>query len=351
MGRTRRDLLSRIGAAGSASLALGAGCVGRPVGGSDGGSDDGVGSLDIAFQAPAETTDVNTWLGAERFAPNDYELSTSIDVFEGIDLAVQSVLGGEADMARGSIPAAASIIAAGRPFEFVMSPVETTDYVLVTRPGIESLADIVEQDAVIGMSAPTGLDAVQVAAVMLQAGVIDSIDRLNFQRVGYSSARRTAIRNGEIDVSPQHFVQWLGMRSANPDLNRLLTFGERLDRWVQEAFMIPRETLERKRPEITAFIKGQLRANRALYDGFDRYRSIVERYVPGGGPGTDVLRPTYEFLSGIDIWPLNGGLRRSDVDFMLGLSRRLGVTDERIPTDEVFRRGPLDDALGALGRV
>jgi hypothetical protein len=60
MGRTRRDLLSRIGAAGSASLALGAGCVGRPVGGSDGGSDDGVGSLDIAFQAPAETTDVNT---------------------------------------------------------------------------------------------------------------------------------------------------------------------------------------------------------------------------------------------------------------------------------------------------
>lgn len=82
------------------------------------------------------------------------------------------------------------------------------------------------------------------------------------------------------------------MRSANPDLNRLLTFGERLDRWVQEAFMIPRETLERKRPEITAFIKGQLRANRALYDGFDRYRSIVERYVPGGGPGTDVLRPT-----------------------------------------------------------
>jgi ABC-type nitrate/sulfonate/bicarbonate transport system substrate-binding protein len=335
MTAPRREFLRRAGAVGAGSVVL-AGCADRT--GTTGEP------LRLAFQAPAETTDVNTWVGAREFAA-EAGVDVTVDVFEGVDLAVQSVLAGEADVARGSVTAVASVIEAGQPFEFVVTPIRSTDYVFVARPGIESLADVVEQDATVGMSAPTGLDAVQVAAVMLQAGVIEDVDELNYQRIGYSGARREAMLGGDIDVSPQHYAQWLDMRDRDPELNALLRFGETLDDWIQEVFMLPADVLEARREDVTSFVAAQLRGYRALYDGYDRYERAVREYVPGGGPAESVLAPTYDFLTDVGIWPRDGDLRRANVDYMLDLSARVGLTDERIPTDRPLNRGPLDAAL------
>ncbi|ERG94438.1 ABC transporter substrate-binding protein [Haloquadratum walsbyi] len=346
MDKSRRELLRRTGAiAAGGGIATLAGCSGQRSSGETETTDD---PLRLAFQAPAETTDVNTWVGAQEFA-SDQGISVEIDVFEGVDLAVQSVLSGEADIARGSVTAVASVIEAGRPFEFIITPIRSTDYVLTTQPGIESLADIVEQDAAIGMSAPTGLDAVQVAAVMFQAGVIDSVDELNYQRIGYSGARREAILSGGIDVSPQHYAQWLDMREQNSDLNNILRFGETLDNWIQEVFMIPTDVLEARRADVVSFVAAQLQGYRALYDGYDRYEQAIREYVPGGGPDSNILSPTYDFLTDIGIWPQNGDLQQQNVDYMLDLSERVGLTDERIPTDDPLNRGPLEDAIASVG--
>ena len=343
MTERRRVFLQRVGsvATGAGTISI-AGCSGR--GQSESSSTD---PLRLAFQAPAETTDVNTWVGAREFAGGQ-NLDVTVDVFEGVDLAVQSVLAGEADVARGSVTAVASVIEAGRPFEFVVTPIRSTDYVLVTQPEIESLEDIVERDATIGMSAPTGLDAVQVAAAMFQAGAIDSVDELNYQRIGYSGARREAMVSGDIDVSPQHYAQWLYMRERDADLNNLLRFGETLDDWIQEVFMIPTEVVADRRQDVVSFIAAQLQGYRALYDGYGRYEQAVREYVPGGGPDDAILEPTYEFLTDIGIWPRNGDLRQANVDYMLDLSARVGLTDDRIPVDEPLNRGPLEAALTQL---
>ncbi|MEF8819197.1 MAG: ABC transporter substrate-binding protein [Haloferacaceae archaeon] len=341
MTERRREFLRQAGivATGGGALSV-AGCSMR-------GASGATEPLRLAFQAPAETTDVNTWVGAREFAAKR-ELDVTVDVFEGVDLAVQSVLAGEADVARGSVTAVASVLEAGRPFEFVVTPIRSTDYVLATQPGIESLADIVEQDATIGMSAPTGLDAVQVAAVMFQAGAIDSVDELNYQRIGYSGARQEAMLGGDIDVSPQHYAQWLDMREQNGELNNLLRFGETLDNWIQEVFMVPSDVLETRRDDVVSFVAAQLQAYRTLYNGYDRYEQAVQEYVPGGGPDKSILAPTYDFLTDIGIWPRDGDLQRANVDYMLDLSARVGLTDGRIPTDKPLNRGPLDEALGRL---
>jgi len=352
MGVSRRDLIKRgAGAAAVASLPGGAGCTGaRPAGGSSGDGSGG-GQLRLAYSAPAETTDINTWYGPREVAVDDYGLETSIKTFEGVALAVQSVLAGEADVARGSTTAAATVVDAGKPFRFVFSIQRSTDYVLVTRPGIESLEDIVAEDAVIGMSAPTGLDAVQTAAAMFERDVIDSVDELNFQRVGYSSARQSAMLEGSIDVSPQHYSQWLQMRERNGDLNRLVTFGELLDGWIQETYMAPERQIENNYDTIVDLLAAQLRAHRNLYDDFELYERIVRKFVPGGGPSEENLRKTYEFLTRIGIWPRNGDLSRGNVDYMLDIADRLDLTDDRIPTDDVLDRRPLEDALEEVGRV
>lgn len=343
MGIERRKFLKRGAVATTAVGAAGlAGC--SAIAGDSAG-------LKLAYQAPAETVDINTWYSAKEIAPQEYDLSPEVNVFEGVDLAVQSVLAGKAHLARGSVTAAATIVDAGEDFEFVFAPVRSTDYVLVTRPEITSLEDIVEQDAVIGMSAPTGLDAVQMAALMFEKGIIDSADELNFQRVGYSGARKSAIQEGSIDVSPQHYAQWLTMQAENADLNRIATFGDVLDNWIQETFLVPSETVSDRREQLVDFLAAQLLADRRLYGDYERYRGLVEEYVEGGGPSEEILRKTYQFVTDIDIWPPDGGLTRENVDYMLNLSTRVGLTESRIPTDRVLNRDPLADALERVGEA
>jgi|GEM_PF-4105995 len=311
-------------------------------------SGGGDGSLRLAFQAPAETVDINTWYAATGVAPAEFDRSPSVDVFEGVDLAAQSVLSGNADVARGSVTAAANLVDSGQDFRFISVPIRSTDYVLVTSEGIDSLEAIVEEDAVIGMSAPNGLDAVQTIALLSERGLIDSADELNFQRVGYSSARRSALLEGSIDVSPQHYAQWLAMREEDSSLNNLARFGNVLDSWIQETYMAPAGVIEENRDALVEFVASQLLANRRLTGDYERYASLIEEHVEGGGPSEEIQRETYDFLTDISVWPPDGGLGREEVDYMLDLSARVGLTDERIPTDDVMDRSILEDALALL---
>jgi hypothetical protein len=197
------------------------------------------------------------------------------------------------------------------------------------------------------MSAPNGLDAVQTIALLSERGVIDSADELNFQRVGYSSARRSALLEGSIDVSPQHYAQWLAMREEG-SLHNLARFGTVLDSWIQETYMVPTGVIEAKRDALVEFVAAQLLANRRLTGNYERYASLIDEHVEGGGPSEEIQRETYDFLTDISVWPPEGGLGQEEVDYMLDLSARVGLTDERIPTDDVMDRSILEDALGVL---
>ena len=337
----RRAFLARTGVvAGIGGLA---GC--SSVSGLGGGDE----SLGLAFQAPAETVDVNTWYAADGVIAEHGGDALEPGVFEGVDLAVQSVLSGDNDVARGSVTAAAALADSGQEFRFVAAPIRATDYVLVAREGIDSLEAIVEQEATIGMSAPTALDAVQTAALLFEEGIIDDVDELDFQRVGTSGTRMSAIQEGSIDVSPQHFAQWRVLREEDDSLRRLATFGDRLDSWVQETYMAPASVIEERREELTEFLAAQIVANRRLYGDYERYAGLVDDHVDGGGPEASVLEASYEFLTEVGVWPEDGGLARENVDYMLDLSNRLGLTEERIPTGEILERGPLEDALDRVG--
>lgn len=333
----RRTFLARAGT--TAGLAGLAGCSSVPGFGSD------AGSLGVVFQAPAETVDVNTWYAADQVVTDGYGRRISPEVVAGVDTAVNTVRSGNGDLARGSLTAAATLADQNLDFRFVAAPIRQTDYVLVAREGIDSVEAIVEQDATIGMFAPTSLEAVQTAALLLEEGVIDSADELNFQQVGSSGTRMAAIREGTIDVSPQHFSQWLALQETDAKLTSLATFGKRLDSWIQETYIVPSGTIEEKRGPLVDFLAAQLVANDRLYGDFERYRGLVEQYVEGGGPSEERLRRTYEFLTDIEVWPAGGGLARENVDYMLDLSNRLGLTEERIPTDEAMARGPLEEAI------
>lgn len=347
-GWNRRKILSRTAQVAALGSTAGlAGCSSLTGGG--GGS--GTGNLSLAFSAPAAADDVTTWYGPREIAPEEFDLETQIQVFEGIDLAIQSVLAGQAEVARGSTTAASTIIETGKPFKMIGSTASNTDYVLVTSSEITSLQDIVDQNAVVGMSAPTGLDVVQLAAVMFDDGIIDNVDELNLQRVGYSSARQNALIGGEIDVSPQHYDQWLAMKEEDPSLNVLFRFGEKLENWVQEVYMAPEDTINNKPDELTNLLKAQLQAHRNLYDqGFDLYLDLVRKYVPGGGPSEEALRTNFDYMTEINIWPPNGDLEKEAVDKMLETANQVGLTDSRVSTDDAMDRTFLDNAIEDIGK-
>jgi ABC-type nitrate/sulfonate/bicarbonate transport system substrate-binding protein len=306
--------------------------------------------LQIAHPAAPESSGVNVWLGLREIAPQDYGLSATIKSFDNTSLATQATLAGEADIARGTITRVGQLAQQDRPFSAIVCMAKSTDYVLVSQPNITSLEQIVDEDAVIGMNAPSSIDIVQTATIMKQEGLIDSVDDLNLQQIGFSSARQTAMLSGDIDVSAQHYSQWLVMQEENPDLNLLTEFGNALPEWIQEVYYAPDTAIEENPEEMAAFCKSIVAGNRAMYEmDFSEYQSLVKRYVPGGGPNEEILRESFSFLQDINFWPPNGDLRTENVQFMVDNATDLGLLEGSLSQEDVLNRDPLDQALEDMG--
>lgn len=343
----RRQVLRRSGTALATATGIGiAGCTGGP--GGDGTPTD-LEKLKIVHSSPGSPDVINAFL-AKKYAEEEYGLDNPHQGLEGADLAAQAVVAGEGDMFRASVFSTMSLIDVGQPFKFIAAASSGTNYYLVTAPHIESLEDIVEQDAVIGMGSPTGIEVIQIAAVLFQEGLIDSVDELNLQRIGYSSARMQAIMNDEIEVSANTYQQWLQIQEERPDINGLFAFGKKLNNWVQTGFSTTPTIMEDKREEVVRFLAGYLQANRALNDDFQTYVDAVRTYTPGGGPERELLKQNWEFLTDIGMWPVNGGVD-VDMNTVLDAGHQTGVVDEKIAPDTFADKSLLEEALDRVGKV
>jgi hypothetical protein len=300
----------------------------------------------------AETVDSPRW-EARSVAGEEHGLDVEFEIFENDDLMVQSLLSGSLDYAGGTVAQVASLYEQGmQNIKLVNCHSQTTDYVLVAQSDITSLEQVVEEDRSIGISSSWGATSgLQTVAAFMQEGLIESPDDLNPQRIGFSSARQAAMISGDVDVSPQHYSQWLSMREQG-DFNLLLTFGEFLENWVQATDIAPQATIDNYHTELSTFAQAEAQVHRNLYNnGFDYYQDIVTSYVVGGGPDEENLRTTYDFLSELEIWPRNLDLTEDSVDFMLDVVDSIGLTEERVPTDEVMDRTIIESALDEVGRV
>ncbi len=374
----RRDVLKGSGVAMLAGLA---GCTGGSGGGgSTESSDDGsagsgggestatstatstsTGPLDlsVSYEAGFGIEEANAY-HARDVGLNQFDIDATITVTDGSDISLQSQVAGEAELSRAGLMNAAPIIEQGKSFKSLFGINSGSDYLLVVdSTQIETWEDLLSADGngpKIGMNNPRNTDVLQIVGTLLDKGILspddDYTDLMNLVQIGYSSARTAAVQTGDIAAGALHHGQWLRIKDDNPNLTSLGYFIDTLPAWGTIKFMATPDNIERHREKYVRWAKALVQASRELSEGNeDLYVDVIQKFAPGGGPEESNLRETYSFIEEKGLYPVNGGLDEEAMDFMLDLAATSGVTESRVPTEDVFDRSILDEALDDLGRV
>lgn len=349
------------------SAASMAGCTG-------GGDGDGDGDGDTPASTPTATATpglserledvkigVGTWevsaihaaTGLHEILPDKIGWQPQTQVIDGSDILTQAILSGNVDA--GNFGSSASLAASQRiPFRAFHGYIKSSDYVLVTQSHIESLQDIMDKEASIGVNSFVGPSSLQVFMSLLNGGVIteDEIPQVQEQmvRVGFSGSRQAAMIAGDIDVSTQHWAQWVAMRGEG-DFNKLVEFAADLDTYLASVYSTRQQTLDEKTEELSYVCEGLMLGARAMYNDFDYFVDSVRTWVPGGGPDRATLEVLYEYYNTRPIWSVNGALTEESMQAMIDISATVGIIDEPIPVDEAMDPRPLNMALDRIGEV
>lgn len=336
-----------------------AGCTGGD--GGDGGDGDGTtngNQLDDNFKvgsSPLDASEPHRGWGAREKAPEMYN-GWSVPLISAADTQTltQAVLSGQTMGTNGGFATAAPLMETGKPFAAYYSITPSAgDYVLVSQPEVDSLQAIVDQQASVGMSGPNALEVVMIMALMLQEDLIDSREDLNYQNVGYSSARQAAMINGDLGVSAQHYSQWLVMKEEKPELNNLGAMAELLEGDPNpNVWMTTPRMAEQYHDEWVALFSATLESARMMYDDKQLFIDAVTEYVPSSEiPDQSQLDQLYEFSVEYDLWPKNGDLTEKTQNTTIEVLNQLNVTENKLDRNEVFDRSLLEDALDNVGRV
>jgi hypothetical protein len=317
--------------------------------------------LSVTYEAGFGTEEANAYY-ARDVAAEEHNLDATITVTDGSDISLQSQVAGQSELSRAGLLNAAPIVEQGKPFKSLFGINSGTDYCLVVNSEeVQSWDDLLSEDGngpPIGMNNPRNTDVLQIVGSMLERGTLSSDDASSYQdlmnlvQIGYSSARTAAIQTGDIAAGALHHGQWLRIREENPQLENLGYFIDELPYWGSINFMATPDNIEANQELYTRWAKSHIQASRELREGSaDQYVEVVRKYAPGGGPDEEELRQTYSFIEEVGLYPNNGGLSEDAMDFMLDLADLTGVTESRVPTDEMFDSTVLDAALDDLGRM
>lgn len=343
---SRRGFLKTAGAGVAISSTL-AGCLGD-LGGSTGSG----GGLSIELAVPiASTNDVNWWYGVREIAVEEYGLDAEATVMQGgRDIMLQSTLSGQVDGFRESPTSIMQLIDQGKDIKYIATDNAGTQYVLMGNPGFETLEDVVEKEARIGMaSSITGLSGFQVVATLMAEGVIDSVDEVadQFVQIGYSSDRLAALVNGDIDVSPQLYTQWVGSREDHPDLNLIIRMADALTDWATYGWIALPEEIEQNRDAYVAMFKGIQQANDEISNDYNLYRDLVNKYVTEP-PNENVLQTAYELFVDMNYWKTPLTTSQSTIDFQVNVMRQLGMLENQLTHDQVVDNSAAQAAADEL---
>lgn len=307
--------------------------------------------LNLGVPAPNETG-IPTWYGLREVA-KEFNLDVTLNVLADTNILLQAMLSGQTEGSRDSMLAIMPIIDQGKPMKYLFNTQRATDYVLVGGPDFDSLDDLVNQNARLGAASDSlrSFTTLQVVVVLMQNGVIDAPeDILDYiVPVGYSSSRMTALINGNIDVSPQHWSQWLQIKEDHPDMNLLSVFGEEIDVWPQIGYYSSPTILEEKREEWVRALMAVSTATQRINEDYQLYRRKVRKYTPGGGPENEALRASWEFFRDINYHPADGAMSKDTAQFLVDLAKRVDIVSDELTVDEVIDTSIVEEALDRLG--
>ena len=268
-------------------------------------------------------------------------------------LATQLLLSRRIDVVAGSTFAHLAAIERGAPLRIFASIHNSHDLVLVARNGITSVDQLFDPKVRLGGDSPGGVAHLALILLLKALGSRRSWrDLPNLVILDSSDVRRTALLNGDVDAAVILSYQYEELTRAMPGRFTLLAaLYKDAPGYNMLSFAARADFIDSEFEKVARLTEALITANRDLVDSYPRYLQAVRKYIPGGGPGEDLVRSQWELVRQFPIWDLNGGLEDAVVSRTISLAREASVIGKALEPDKVVDRRAISSALEKIGRV
>lgn len=339
--------LRRLLGAALAVTILGAGCGGDSGSGGGGGgggaaaAGDADGDLEstslrVAFASEPDFTQIMNYKWLDDMRRED-GLEIEEMFFESSQDAFRALVAGEADIAVGTLLSAILLVQeTGEGVKVIASDLQAPDYMLVSTPEVESLEDLA--GGKVGISTPGDISDSLTRAVLDREGV-DPGD-VDFVQVGGTSARMSALLDGQIDAGAAHAAE--GLAAVEQGLKNLFVYGETMPDYLQHGVIVQNAWLEENPNLAQRIVNRFVDSVRWAAEDREGYIEMSNEHLEG--LSETARQQAYDIFEEIGMFAVNGGMSDELLQNTVEIEREVGTLDEDSPPVEEWADPSLVEA-------
>lgn len=299
------------------------------------------GSLRVAFASQPDFTQVMNFKWLQDL--EDLGLSVEDNYFESSQDAFRALVAGEADVAVGTLLSAILLVQeTGEGVKVIASDLQAPDYLLISQQDIGSLADL--EGKRVGISTPGDISDTLTRVVLDREGV--NVDAVNFVQIGGTSARMSALLEGQIEAGPAHAAE--GLTAAEEGLKNLFAYGNAVPDYLQHGLIVSDGWISENGDLAQCAVDVFVETIRWADDNKDEYIELSLQTVEG--PSETARDEAYEIFKEIDMFAVNGGMSRDLLENTVAIEQEVGTLGDDVPaieewTDPTF----VEDYLARFG--
>jgi len=279
----------------------------------------------VAFASQPDFTQVMNfkWLDDMEAAG----LTVEDNYFESSQDAFRALVAGEADVAVGTLLSAILLVQeTGEGVKVIASDLQAPDYLLISQPEINSLAELEGQR--VGISTPGDISDTLTRVVLDREGV--NVDAVNFVQIGGTGARMAALLEGQIEAGPAHAAE--GLTAAEEGLKNLFAYGNAIPDYLQHGLIVTDDWIA-ENPNLTQLMVDLfVESTRWANDNKDEYIELSATAVEG--PSDTARDEAYEIFKEINMFAVNGGMSDDLLQNTVDVEKEVGTLGDDAPAVE-----------------
>lgn len=296
--------------------------------------------IGFAYPSVADMGDVPSLLAWQQLHEQGYEVVPR--AFSKTDLAVQAVVGGEADMGAAAGIAVVKAIEKGMNLRIFAEQVRN-EWQLMTPASIKDPKQLEGKRV-----AYHGPFTVTEALVKWTAKHYKLTP--NFMIIPGSEVRAEALMRGQIDATPAEIGDVVNVLESKPgQFHVLISYAKIFPELMGTVYFARTDYLQKNGPAVEAVIEAILKVHRMAEEKPAQIREAALKLLPGTKPATiDSISQTYKDLR---IWDVNGGVSRARGESSLKFFEETGLVKKGALTfDQAFSTEQLEKVLKKIGR-
>jgi len=296
----------------------------------------------VGYSTSHDFTDFWLERWQERVA-RETSLQVESRIFDATDTAMRALYAGSVQAAVGgtSFVHRLNDLAITDKLTIIGLPLPGNDYVLVVRPEINTLRDLIGKR--VGVASPGSLSDV-LPRLLLKRSNID-VNAVRWIRVGGTSARMAALVAGQIDAGIAHAAE--ALEAEKRGLKPLMAIGTVVDDYVTLAMIVRKSWLRMNDEVARRMVHLSIDAARWAATDKEGYLALAATLLKGADQ--TILRRAYDVLWEAKIWGVNG-LEPAKLVATQQIDYELGDIKTILPLEQWAEMRFTTEYLAAKGR-